>query len=349
MINETVDSARLATLRTLDAISNPVTQSEIIRNADITRQAASNHLAVLQNHGFIRSQKARIKLTAGGIALLDVLESCLQILSIKELAFLTRSDHPVAILREFKGEPYRIAELHAAMGGTPSQSTIRRILGDLQNYGWIEESNREKQITALGRQVLEAYNELSLSVQQLIEKAPWLQRLPLEDATFPIQELSDAKLVVSDPARPASVLSAALTLYDWDTSQFRGLCSIYNPVLFHTYRAAYRLFDYSIDSEMIFDWPTFAKITKATETRYILDSLDFSDYEVYALDYPHTLGIGIYDNRRVAVGAYNESGDGNHIAMIVSSNDKLVEWGIDLYESYRADATPATETDIGRL
>jgi predicted transcriptional regulator len=349
VINETVDSARLTVLRTLDTLASPVIQADIFDYADISRQATSDHLAVLRDRGFIRNQRTEIKLTAGGIVLLDVLETCLQTLSIGELAFLTRSDHPLNILRALRNGPYRIAEIHAAMTDAPSRSTIRRILGDLEKHEWIVDQYGEQQFTATGRRVLEAYDELSVAVQHLIEKAPWLQRLPPADATFPIRELADAKLVVSNPARPASVLSAVLTLYDWDTSRFRGLCSIYNPVLFHAYRAAYRLFDYSIDSEMIFDWPTFVKIANATETRYILDSLDFSDYEVFALEYSHTLGIGIYDERRVAVGAYNESGNANHIAMIVSSNDKLVEWGIELYESYRAEACPATEVDPNRL
>ena len=47
-----------------------------------------------------------------------------------------------------------------------------------------------------------------------------------------------------------------------------------------------------------------------------------------------TLGIGLYDDRKVAIGAYNEVGDGNHVAMIVSSNDELVEWGQKKYDRY---------------
>nr|WP_256487822.1 transcriptional regulator FilR1 domain-containing protein [Haladaptatus sp. AB618] len=61
------------------------------------------------------------------------------------------------------------------------------------------------------------------------------------------------------------------------------------------------------------------------------------------MEEPQTLGIGLYDDRKVAVAAYNEDGNGRHIAMIISSNDQLVDWGSELYESYRAKARPASE------
>nr|WP_282594750.1 transcriptional regulator FilR1 domain-containing protein [Halomarina salina] len=49
----------------------------------------------------------------------------------------------------------------------------------------------------------------------------------------------------------------------------------------------------------------------------------------------------MYNDRKVAIGAYNETGEGDHIAMLLSSNDALVEWGSDLYEAYRTAAVPA--------
>ncbi len=348
VINETVDTTRLSVLRALGTLGNPTTRTDITDHAEISRQAVSNHLAVLRDRGFVRNHETEIKSTAGGLLLLDVIETCLKTIPLQELAFLTRSDHPISILQTLKDESYRLTDLNTAVGDPPSQPTIRRVLGDLLEYGWTEDHGGNHRITTAGREALNAYRELSLAVQQLIEKAPWLQRLPPEDATFPIHSLADAKLIVSNPANPGSVLSTVFNLYDRDTSRFRGLCSIYHPVLFSAYRTAYELLNFSIDSEIIFDWPTFVKIANTSKTHYILDSLDLSDYDIYTLDFAHTLGIGIYDDRRVAIGAYNEAGSGNHVAMIISSNNELVDWGIGLYDSYLEQSTHADKIDLSR-
>jgi predicted transcriptional regulator len=61
------------------------------------------------------------------------------------------------------------------------------------------------------------------------------------------------------------------------------------------------------------------------------------------LEDSQTLGIGVYDKRKIAVAAYNEVGSGNNIAMIISTNDSFVDWGIDLYNSYREKARPVSE------
>ncbi|WP_449404115.1 transcriptional regulator FilR1 domain-containing protein [Haladaptatus paucihalophilus] len=128
-------------------------------------------------------------------------------------------------------------------------------------------------------------------------------------------------------------------------SQFRCLCSVYNPVLFHAYRG---LLELGIESEAILDRPTALKAASNTGTRYAVQSERYSHYHPFVLEESQTLGIGIYDDRKVAVAAYNEAGSGKHIAMIVSSNKRLVKWGTNLYESYRADACPATEVDLNR-
>ncbi|WP_277525206.1 MULTISPECIES: ArsR family transcriptional regulator [Natrinema] len=342
VINETVDSARLEVLRAMGDFSSPVAQTDIAQQADISRQAASNHLAVLRDRGFIKNQNTGIELTAGGLLLLDVIENCLQTVSVEGLSFLTRSVHPIGVLRALEGQSYRPSKLESAVSSSPSRPTIGRILKVFEEYGWSQDGGGQQQITSAGTRALNAYVDLATAVKQLIEKAPWLQRLPREDATFPISELADAELIISDPTHPSSVLWAALKLYDRRTSRFRGFCSIFNPVLFHAYRG---LLELGIECEAILDLPTYVEAAENPQTQYVVHSSTYNNYQPLVLDRAHTLGIGIYDTRKVAIGAYNESGSGKHIAMIVSSNKRLVEWGINLYESYRAQARPASELE----
>ncbi|WP_323174752.1 ArsR family transcriptional regulator [Natrialba sp. PRR66] len=342
VINETVDSARLDVLRALSELSSPIAQINIAQQADISRQAVSNHLAVLRDRGFVNSHNAGIEPTAGGLLLLDVIESCLQTVSVEELSFLTRSEHPFGILQELERQPYRPSELQSAVSSSPSRPTIGRTLKGFVKYGWSLDDGGPHRITSAGSHALNAYVDLITSVEQLIAKAPWLQRLPPEDATFPIQELADAELIISNPTHPSSVLWTALKLYDRKTSRFRGFCSIFNPILFHAYRG---LLELGIESEAILDLPTYVEAAENPQTQYVVSSSGYSNYRPLVLDDAHTLGIGIYDSRKVAIAAYNESGSGKHIAMIVSSNEQLVEWGINLYDSYRERAQPASELE----
>lgn len=339
-INEIVDSACLTVLQELKSCSDPISQTDVARQADISRQAVSTHLAVLRDRGFVNGYEAGVELTAGGISLLDAIKKSLKTISNEELLYLTRSRHPIAILEALEKHSHRMSELQQAAASSPSRPTIGRTLETFGEYGWCQDNGRQQQITSEGTRVLDAYGDLEMAVEQFIKKAPWLQRLPPVDATFPPHELADAELVVSDPSSPAEVLGAALTLSDRRLSRFRGLCSIYNPILFHVYRG---LLEIGVEAEAILDLPTYLKAAEKPQLQYAINSSKYEHYQPFVLDHAHTLGIGLYDDRKVAVGAYNEFGNGKQIAMIVSTNDQLVDWGIELYNSYQEKALPASE------
>ncbi|MBX0297413.1 DUF1724 domain-containing protein [Halomicroarcula sp. F27] len=56
-----------------------------------------------------------------------------------------------------------------------------------------------------------------------------------------------------------------------------------------------------------------------------------------------TLGIGLYDDRKVAIRAYNQTGAADHIAMLISTNQTVVDWTLDLYNTYWDRAHRKTE------
>jgi predicted transcriptional regulator len=340
VIKETVNSARFVVLRAIGELPESATQTDVATHANISRQAVSPHLPVLHDQGLVNHHDGRIKLTTGGMLFVDVIERCLQTVSLTELSFLTRSSYPISLLQELEKRPYRLSELPRVVRNLPSQSTIRRILTGFVDYGWVVDVGGQHRITAAGSNTLSAYNELATITEQFIEKAPWLQRLPIEAATFPPEELANADLIVSNPRSPAAVLSTCLKLYDRNISQFRCLCSVFNPVLFHAYRG---LLELGVESEAILDWPTALKAADDIGTKYAVQNDRYSNYQCFVLADSHTLGIGLYDDRKVAVAAYNEAGSGKHIAMIISSNNRLVDWGKELYEIYRSKAQPASE------
>lgn len=334
-INELVDSSRLDVLRTVGAISNPESESRISSQAGLSRQVTSNHLAVLRDRGLVNSRAKGTELTGGGKLLLDAIDDYLQHAARCELAFQTRSIHPVNILRTLASHSCQEEQLQSPDGSNPSKRTVRRVLNTFNEYGWCESEGTTHTLSSEGKRVAEQYDTLAESVAQLIRKAQWIQRLPVEAATVPLTALADADVTVTNPYRPWQGLATAIKLFDRKTSQFRALCSVYNPLLFHAYRANLEL---GVECEAILDFPTYVEAVENPHTQYVISSSLYENYHPLIHERELTLGIGIYDDRKIAVGAYNEYGDGKHIAILVSTNDELVRWGTDLYESYREDA-----------
>lgn len=340
VINEIIDTDRYDVLCAVKELAQPTTRTEIADRANVSRQTTSNHIAVLNDRGFIKCHESGVEITAGGKVLTECIEDCLDTLGGDELAYLTRSEYPIKTLLTIYETNKRASELTSAVSGGPSRSTIGRILDSFTDYKWVAEGSGSLSVRSEGKNALVAYDELERAVEQLIAKANWLQRLPPGDATFPVHELKDAEVIASDARNQSFALWDALKLCDLRTDRFRCVVSIYNPVLFHAYKM---MLDYGIDAESVIDWSTFKEIRKNQDTAFAADESLYGNYQPRYLDYAHTLGIGLYDDRKVAVGAYNEVGDGEHIAMIVSSNDELIEWGTELYEAYRSESGHPSE------
>jgi len=130
----------------------------------------------------------------------------------------------------------------------------------------------------------------------------------------------------------------ALSLCALRLDRFRVLTSIYNPTLFHAYDI---LLKCGLAGEALVDDSVYRQLHREN-LEHFLDDTPYNEFDIFRLQESLTLGIGIYDDRKVAVGTYNEQGRGDHIAMLLSSNDALVRWGIDLFNSYRKSAIPST-------
>ncbi|RJT04684.1 ArsR family transcriptional regulator [Halococcus sp. IIIV-5B] len=335
-INTLVDSDRLDVLVAANELRQPTTPQQIANHIDKTRQSVSDHLQTLRKHGLITRHESGIERTAGGVLLAEYADECLENLSRDQLSYLTRSNngvnHRMSTLATICEGEYRTSDLSDAISTTPSRSTVGRITENFIEFGWSTEDASVHRPTPKAKEVLLAYDELANAVEQIVAKANWLQRLPPKDAAgLPVPALKNASVVASDSNRPDRVLWNALKLCDVNISQFRCVSSIYNPVLFEVYK---QVLESGVDSESVLDWSTYQEIEEKEEVDYAADASQYENYEPRYLDFVHTLGVGLYDDRKAAVGAYNELGDGQHIAMIITSDDELVTWATTLYEEY---------------
>lgn len=334
VISKILDTARLDVLRAVNSLSLPTSRDDIASRAETSQKTAKKYLSEFRNHGIVKIYRENIEPTAGGKLLLEAFEDCLTESTIPkaDLAELTRTENKFIILSNLSREFQSAEEIHRKASVSATKETVKRQLKDFSKSGYdlAREKGHTYRITDTGEKMLISFNDLAISVEQIITKAEWFQRLPLEDATVPVKELTDAVVITSDTASPSNVLSAAFRLCDIRVSQFRCVCSIYNPALFYVYRI---MLNFGVEAEAILDWNSYAKAEQDSRTQFAAHS-KYDHYQPLYLDDSHTLGVGIYDERKAAIGAYNERGEGKHIAMIVSENPTIIEWAENLYDTY---------------
>lgn len=338
-ISDLAGSTCLDVLRSLDEQS--VTASAIEDQGEITRQTASKHLAQLTERGLTNSTgNGEYALTAGGKIVLDAFEICLAKIDRKRLTKLTRSKHSIPLLQRLSEGPVRPSELAGTNTEAPSRATVQRALRMYETEEWSEEIDGNHHLTPAGERILDAYEELAITIEQVMEKAPWFQRLSPIRTDIPVRALADAKLYVSSPNSPGIVLATALKLCDPRLDNFRVLTSIFNPTLFTAYDKLLKL---GLKGEAIVDASLYNRLHEE-DMEHFLDDSNYDNFRIFYLEETLTLGIGIYDEEQIAIGAYNEMGGGEHIAMLLSSNEAVVQWGEDLYNRYRVRALHPSET-----
>lgn len=333
-INRLSDSARLDVLKAISKCESPSGLSTIANHGDTSRRTVSSHVSKCRSLGLLNqaSDTDKYWLTAGGRYILEAVEKCLDEATQEQLADLTRSRWTIQLLRILRTDSVVPGEVASTCPDSPSHTTVWRTLQSFVNYGWCENNANSYQLLPAGKRTLQAYQDLEIMAEQTMAKAPFLQRLSPCWSTFPAHALTDAELVVSKPDSPGLVVEAALKLCDPRIRNYRSLISVYCPTLF---RAYYRLLSLGMRGEGIIDASVYKKIARSEDLQYLLDTSSYEHYDLLRLDETLTLGLALYDDQKIAIGSYNEVGKGQHTAIIISSHEDLIEWGTEIYNSYR--------------
>lgn len=198
----------------------------------------------------------------------------------------------------------------------------------------VTETSEEYQLTDYGSNAFTFYEKLEKLVGICFAKAPVLQRLDLEyirgNDPLPIAALEDTTVVSSECLAPGLVTTEALELVDLKTDSFACVISIYNPRLFKMY---YKYVEHGMKGEGILSPEIYDKFCANPDLHVMLDNSSCDGYGLSRLERPVTLGLGLYDSRKIALGAFNQRGNGQHTAMLLSTNQDLVEWGHRVYDS----------------
>ncbi|MFB6205215.1 MAG: helix-turn-helix transcriptional regulator [Haloglomus sp.] len=117
-----------------------------------------------------------------------------------EMEFLARSSNRLAVLRATADGPRTRGEVAVAIDA--SQPTLGRVLDDLTERGWLAREADGYRLTASGRMVLRAVDDLleTLSVERRLRDV--VAYLPTAEFDFGLERFAGATVTTPTPTRP---------------------------------------------------------------------------------------------------------------------------------------------------
>ncbi|WP_436345686.1 helix-turn-helix transcriptional regulator [Natronorubrum sp. FCH18a] len=258
--------------------------------------------------------------------------------ALDDIAFLANSENRVAVLRTLAEAPASHDEIRDRIGA--SRVTTARILREFEDREWITRSGQECTITPAGEWVCDEFTRLldEIAAERRLRKP--LQWLPSDLLTFDVRRLRDAEVVVLEESDATAIIRRILE-YRRSSDRIRGVTRMVAPVFIEndwesTVHGDTRL-------EQVITPGVLDTIrnhsTAAKQLREMLDETDVH-VSVYA-DIP--ISVGIYD---AAVGIDLTDEEGVVKAGLVTEDETVREWAVDLFERCRDEARPVDPDEI---
>lgn len=258
--------------------------------------------------------------------------------ALDDVAFLANSGNRVAVLRLLREEPRSHDEIRDRTDA--SRVTTARILREVEERGWIRRSGQECELTATGEWVCEAFTGLLGEMEAERRLRAVLQWLPADSLTFDVRRLGDAELVVLEESDATAIIRRILEIRR-GSDRIRGLTRTVAPVFIDNDWESTVQGDTQLDMVVTPDVLDTVRShpTSAQQLREMLDEPDVrvSVYE----DVP--ISVGIYD-REVGIDLVDEQGIVK--AGVVSGDETVHAWAVDLFETCRDEARPVDPGEI---
>ncbi|MFC7228717.1 DUF1724 domain-containing protein [Salinirubellus salinus] len=257
--------------------------------------------------------------------------------ALDDIAFLANSENRVAVFETLVEAPrsrHEIGELVDA-----SRVTIARILRELGERHWVEGVGQEYDATPLGEWIYDEFDHLLDQVETERRLREPLQWLPVDPVPFDVRCLRDAEVVVLDGSDATAFVRRVLEFHR-SGDHLRGVATTVAPVLVENHWEMTVHGDTRLEMvltpsvlEVTLDHPTAARQFSEMleeETVHISVSEEVP-MSVGIVD--ETVGINLTDEQGVAKGG------------LVTDDETVYEWAVDLFERCRERATPVTPED----
>lgn len=333
VINELVDpGSQLRILRELS--ERPATPAGLNSENIVSRKTAHNHLTTFADRRWIERNDGQYILTTVGAIVLRNIEECIDTVGQNRLAALTRTPFNVRLLRTAAEEPIRPSDI-AVEDHSPSRSRITQIRSNFEEHGWVQREQGRYDLTDSGGSVLCAYNDLASTIEQVMDKAPFLQSFEAHSMDIPLTILSSVDLITSSHDTAESATDAVVEACEPRVDQMRTVCPIFDRSMYERFED---IVDPDVDAKIVFDEQTYRHLCHPKRLYQLL--LGFAAPNVEMRVYPDnlTFGIGVYDEQTSMIAAYAESD--RYEAGIIGTDDDLVAWTASLFDDYWQQSQP---------
>jgi len=257
-----------------------------------------------------------------------------------ELDFLIRSENRVTILELLATNPS--SERGLSESTEMSETTVRRILEDFNERGWIEETEGMYTTTQFGDLLAEDYERFHDSMDLASRLGPHRDLLPIEEMDFDLRLLTKAK--VTDPDR----LDTLQSVDRWaelirQSDHVRFLANTANELIIRITR------DEIVENDMrhtsIFTPSLYDYITEYPELSEMHREMLRAGANFYRAPAgtDNSWFLALYDDL-VGIGGFDESGT---IQTGFEANaDPAFQWAKETFESCRANASQLTVEDF---
>jgi predicted transcriptional regulator len=337
----TASSEEIDPLPVLKALQDDtISQAELADRFGLSRSTVRRILTDLDDTLIKRTVDGYRLSGAGAVAVRtysdarDSLNECL-------LDDLVHKSYTHSCLNILRDQPMSRGAL-ASMSEMPSRSSVDRLIGGLDTNGIVTRTNEGTYaLTETGTAAIDIYNKLIQAFEQILRVGVCLQNTAVEVKTLPAANLTDARLVVSKPGEMNQTTNAILDfLSDIDETtvdHMRIFASFYN----RAYVAAFVPFiKAGTHVEIVAPiekvqkrLPSGSREVKMTRKFTKPDNLD---WWLHFGEVP--CGLVVIDQDHMFIGRRDPSVAIEGNGAVFSSDPDIIQWGIDIFEDYNAEA-----------
>lgn len=258
--------------------------------------------------------------------------------ALDDIAFLANSENRVAVLRTLVEAPQSHDEIRDRIGA--SRVTTARILREFEERDWITRSGQACTITPTGEWVCDEFTRLLDEMEAERRLREPLQWLSSDLLTFDVRRLRDAEVVVLQESDATAIIRRTLE-FRRSSDRIRGVTRMVAPVFIENDWESTVHGDTRLEQVITPDVLDAVR-NHPTSAKQLRDMLDEADVHVSVYeDIP--ISVGIYDD---AVGIDLTDEEGIVKAGLVTEDETVREWAVDLFETCRDEARPVDPDEI---
>jgi predicted transcriptional regulator len=252
---------------------------------------------------------------------------------LDDAAYLTRSENRVTVMQLLREEPRDRDDLKRATG--VSRVTIGRMVGELEDRGWVRREGHEYHLTHAGRLVVEDLSRFvrtTATARKLREIEPLL---PVDAFDFDLRRFADAAVHRPTRSDPNAHMRRMAELFA-TADRARVLAPSVSPVPVRAHRERVRESE-EHDGTIVFTEAAAAVATGDESVRsWFREMADTDRVEFYRHDGSAPLDVVVVDET-VMLTVYHEDSAGFH-SVVETTSDPVLAWALAEIDRYAAEA-----------